>query len=256
MEKETTSNHIWYGIYGYFDAKRNFLCYGILYFNDNGRNWTNLLCISKRIYKKYLLFYYFLKKKFASYHEILAISYFHIPLVSTVYEDVAFGPRNYGYSNIETEEKVRNALRKVKIEKLKDRQIYRMSGGEKKLASIATILAIEPEVILLDEPSIAFFGIFHRNFIVFYLFQYFSNFHAFTYLSFQHSYCFCIHKGRQYERVRQGLPEVVYDEISHILKVEGKKKKQSGNIAVCTAGTFAQELIMVRSADKPCIFAP
>lgn len=41
----------------------------------------------------------------------------------------------------------------------------------------------------------------------------------------------------QYERVRQGLPEVVYDEISHILKVEGKKKKQSGNIAVCTAGT-------------------
>ncbi len=40
--------------------------------------------------------------------------------MSTVYEDVAFGPRNYGYSNIEVEEKVRNALRKVKIEKLKD----------------------------------------------------------------------------------------------------------------------------------------
>ena len=41
----------------------------------------------------------------------------------------------------------------------------------------------------------------------------------------------------QYERVRQSLPEVVYDEISHILKMGGKKKKQSGNIAVCTAGT-------------------
>ncbi len=85
--------------------------------------------------------------------------------MSTVYEDVAFGPRNYGYSNIEVEEKVRNALRKVKIEKLKDRQIYRMSGGEKKLASIATILAIEPEVILLDEPSIALDPRNRRNLI-------------------------------------------------------------------------------------------
>ena len=47
------------------------------------------------------------------------------------------------------------ALRKVNMEKLKDRQIYRMSGGEKKLASIATILSMKPEIILLDEPSVA-----------------------------------------------------------------------------------------------------
>ena len=75
--------------------------------------------------------------------------------MSTVYEDVAFGPRNYGCSEEETRKKVMDALRKVHIEKLKDRQIYRMSGGEKKLASIATILSMEPEVILLDEPSVA-----------------------------------------------------------------------------------------------------
>lgn len=75
--------------------------------------------------------------------------------MSTVYEDVAFGPKNYGYSKKEIEERVMDALHKVKIEELKDRQIYRMSGGEKKLASIATILSIEPEVVLLDEPSIA-----------------------------------------------------------------------------------------------------
>lgn len=75
--------------------------------------------------------------------------------MSTVYEDVAFGPRNYGCSEKETEKRVMDALHKVKIEALKDRQIYRMSGGEKKLASIATILAMEPEIILLDEPSIA-----------------------------------------------------------------------------------------------------
>lgn len=75
--------------------------------------------------------------------------------LSTVYEDVAFGPRNYGCSEEETGQRVMDALKKVKIENLKDRQIYRMSGGEKKLASIATILSMEPEVVLLDEPSIA-----------------------------------------------------------------------------------------------------
>lgn len=75
--------------------------------------------------------------------------------MSTVYEDVSFGPRNYGCSEEETEQRAMDALKKVKIEALRDRQIYRMSGGEKKLASIATILAMEPEIILLDEPSIA-----------------------------------------------------------------------------------------------------
>lgn len=85
--------------------------------------------------------------------------------MSTVYEDVAFGPRNHGCPEKEVEQKVMGALRKVKIEKLKDRQIYRMSGGEKKLASIATILSMEPEVILLDEPSVALDPRNRRNLI-------------------------------------------------------------------------------------------
>lgn len=75
--------------------------------------------------------------------------------LSTVYEDVAFGPRNYGYSEEEVERQVTEALRKVHLEELKDRQIYRMSGGQKKLASLATILSMEPQIMLLDEPSIA-----------------------------------------------------------------------------------------------------
>ncbi len=85
--------------------------------------------------------------------------------MSTVYEDVAFGPENYGCSEEETEERVMEALRKVRIEALRDRQIYRMSGGEKKLASIATILAMEPEIVLLDEPSIALDPRNRRNLI-------------------------------------------------------------------------------------------
>ncbi len=73
----------------------------------------------------------------------------------TVYNDVAFGPRNYGLTEQEADKRVMKALDTIGITHLKDKQIYKMSGGEKKMASIATILAMEPDIILLDEPSIA-----------------------------------------------------------------------------------------------------
>ncbi len=85
--------------------------------------------------------------------------------LSTVYEDVAFGPRNYGCSEEETERRTMEALRKVHLEDLRDRQIYRMSGGQKKLASLATVLSMEPEIMLLDEPSIALDPRNRRNLI-------------------------------------------------------------------------------------------
>jgi len=73
----------------------------------------------------------------------------------TVYEDVAFAPRNYGLPEDEVQRRVEHALRLTGIIHLKDKQIYKMSGGEKKLASIATILSMTPDIILMDEPSIA-----------------------------------------------------------------------------------------------------
>lgn len=85
--------------------------------------------------------------------------------LSTVYEDVAFGPRNYGYSEEEVDKRVMEALRKVHLEELKNRQIYRMSGGQKKLAAIATILSMEPGVMLLDEPSVGLDPKNRRNLI-------------------------------------------------------------------------------------------
>ena len=51
--------------------------------------------------------------------------------------------------------RVNHALKQIHIEHLRDKQIYKMSGGEKKMASIATILAMTPDIILMDEPSIA-----------------------------------------------------------------------------------------------------
>ena len=75
--------------------------------------------------------------------------------MSTVYEDVAFAPRNYGLTADETDQRVRQALELTGINHLRERQIHRLSGGEKKLVSIATILSMMPEVLLMDEPSIA-----------------------------------------------------------------------------------------------------
>lgn len=85
--------------------------------------------------------------------------------LSTAYEDIAFGPKNYGFSDEEVARRVARALELTGITHLKDRQTYKMSGGEKKLVSIATILSMEPEIILMDEPSIALDPRNRRNLI-------------------------------------------------------------------------------------------
>ena len=85
--------------------------------------------------------------------------------MNTVYEDVAFAPRNYGMSEPEVKRRVEEALRLTGIEYLENRQIYKMSGGEKKLVSIATILSMTPDIILMDEPSIALDPKNRRNLI-------------------------------------------------------------------------------------------
>lgn len=85
--------------------------------------------------------------------------------MSTIYEDVAFAPRNYGLPEAEVEKRTIEALKSVHIEELKNKQIYRLSGGQKKLASIATILSMKPNIILLDEPSVALDPKNRRNLI-------------------------------------------------------------------------------------------
>lgn len=83
----------------------------------------------------------------------------------TVYEDVAFAPRNYGKDEEEVRAAVLSALKQVHMEDKKDRQTYRLSGGEKKLAAIATVLSVGAKLILLDEPSAALDPKNRRNLI-------------------------------------------------------------------------------------------
>lgn len=85
--------------------------------------------------------------------------------MSNVYQDVAFAPRNYGLPEEEVDRRVMEALERVHITYLKDKPIYKLSGGEKKMASIATILSMTPDIILMDEPSAALDPKNRRNLI-------------------------------------------------------------------------------------------
>ena len=71
----------------------------------------------------------------------------------TVAEDVAFGPLNLGKSAQETEAVVAETLGRLGLAGYGGRVTYKLSGGEKRLVSLATVLAMQPDVLLLDEPT-------------------------------------------------------------------------------------------------------
>ncbi len=71
----------------------------------------------------------------------------------TVIEDVAFGPLNLGKSSREAIEISRKTLAFLGMSEFEDRITFKLSGGEKRMISLATVLAMEPEVLLLDEPT-------------------------------------------------------------------------------------------------------
>ncbi len=73
--------------------------------------------------------------------------------MSTVFDDVAFGPLNLDLSPEDVETRVRTALERVGMSHLSDRPPYKLSGGEKRAVAIATVLAVSPDILVLDEPS-------------------------------------------------------------------------------------------------------
>lgn len=71
----------------------------------------------------------------------------------TIYDDVAFGPLNFGLDKEQVKKRVEEALNAVGLMHLKDRPPYHLSTGEKKKTAIASVLALEPNILVMDEPS-------------------------------------------------------------------------------------------------------
>ena len=87
----------------------------------------------------------------------------------TVREEVAFGPLQLGLSKAEVEQRVGDALELLGITKLADRAPHQLSGGEKKKVALATVVAVKPEVLLMDEPTAALDPRSKRNLVEFML---------------------------------------------------------------------------------------
>ena len=73
----------------------------------------------------------------------------------TVYEDMMFAPLNYGLGREDAEKRVDAVLERLGLTELKHRYNHKISQGEKRMAAIATILAMDPAVLLMDEPTTA-----------------------------------------------------------------------------------------------------
>ena len=71
---------------------------------------------------------------------------------TSVYDELAFGPRQLGLTESEVEQRVKDTLGLLEIEHLRDRIPYHLSGGEKKLVAIASVLTMNPSPLLFDEP--------------------------------------------------------------------------------------------------------
>ena len=71
----------------------------------------------------------------------------------TILEDITFGPLNYGISPIAAKDKAHQLLADFRLESYAHRSAHELSGGQRRLAALAAILALNPDILILDEPT-------------------------------------------------------------------------------------------------------
>ncbi len=83
----------------------------------------------------------------------------------TVYEDVAFGPKNLGIEEDELDRTIRESIELVGLnyEKVKDKSPFELSGGQKRRVAIAGVIAMNPSILILDEPTAGLDPTAHRD---------------------------------------------------------------------------------------------
>lgn len=83
----------------------------------------------------------------------------------TVYEDVAFGPKNLGIEGDELDRTIRESIELVGLnyEKIKDKSPFELSGGQKRRVAIAGVIAMNPSILILDEPTAGLDPTAHRD---------------------------------------------------------------------------------------------
>jgi cobalt/nickel transport system ATP-binding protein len=82
-----------------------------------------------------------------------------------VFDDVAFGPRNFGFEEKKIKEIVKKSLEKVGLPGFEERVSHHLSFGEKKRIALASIISYSPEILLLDEPTLGLSPVSRENFI-------------------------------------------------------------------------------------------
>jgi cobalt/nickel transport system ATP-binding protein len=132
----------------------------------------------------------------------------------TVFEDVAYGVGNLGIMGKELEHRVDEALQVLNISDLKHREIHKLSFGQKKRAAIAGVLAMKPEILMLDEPTAGLDPLAASNLMT--LLKQIQQEEQMTIIMTTHEvdlvpvYCdqvYVLHEGRI---VLDGTPEVVF----------------------------------------------
>jgi cobalt/nickel transport system ATP-binding protein len=83
----------------------------------------------------------------------------------TVYDDILFGPLNYGLGKSEAEGKAKEVIERLNIEPIKGKIVHYLSGGEKKKVALAGALVMEPDLLILDEPFTGLDPTSRRDFI-------------------------------------------------------------------------------------------